>query len=173
MLRFRIRHERYFVFSVQAVSKEGNSIPVKGQNMTSLSFVPLSLIDDDASLARQLAPAKPPIIFGREAVFIDAEASALPAMRGSPPLSPPWEISTGNILAAVVQKGRLFQRAHPDVTVIRDRGRFLLVELPPGHPILSEKPTEPCFSAYRLEPGAEVFRDLDPVEPENPARSGG
>ena len=140
--------------------------------MTSLSFVPLSLIDDDASLARQLAPAKPPIIFGREAVFIDAEASALPAMRGSPPLSPPWEISTGNILAAVVQKGRLFQRAHPDVTVIRDRGRFLLVELPPGHPILSEKPTEPCFSAYRLEPGAEVFRDLDPASlrtPRDPA----
>ena len=32
----------------------------------------------------------------------------------------------------VVQNGRLFQQEHPEVPVILDRGRFLLVELDPA-----------------------------------------
>jgi hypothetical protein len=31
-------------------------------------------------------------------------------------------LGAGKVLAAVVQKGRLFERAHPDVTVLRRRG---------------------------------------------------
>src|ERR671913_427016 len=34
-------------------------------------------------------------------------------------------------LHLVVQEGRLFQRAHPDVPVILDKGRYLLVDLDP------------------------------------------
>jgi len=74
------------------------------------------------------------------------------------------ELGAGNILAAIVQKGRLFEQAYPDVTVLRNRGRFLLVELPPEHPLLSEAPAEPCYAAYRVDPGTEVFRDLEPSD---------
>src|SRR5262245_50953839 len=34
-------------------------------------------------------------------------------------------------LHVVVQKGRLFQREHPDVPVLIDKGRYLLVDLAP------------------------------------------
>lgn len=124
--------------------------------MPSLTFIPLSLLTDNGPDARRMAGGRPPIVFGREAVFVDADvgdaAARLPSQRR--------ELQAGRILAAVVQKGRLFQQAYPDVTVLRNRGRFLLVELDPGHPALSGVPDEPCFAAYRLEPGAEVFREL-------------
>lgn len=126
--------------------------------MTSLTFVPLSLVGDEVQSARRAASASPPIVFGREAVLLDAVdeaaglASHLPARRR--------QLAAGKILAAVVQKGRLFERAHPDVTVLRNRGRFLLVELSPDHPALAERTDEPCYATYRVEPGTEVFRDL-------------
>jgi hypothetical protein len=126
--------------------------------MTSLTFVPLSLVGDEAQSARRAASASPPIVFGREAVLLDVGdeaagvASHLPARRR--------QLATGKILAAVVQKGRLFERAHPDVTVLRNRGRFLLVEISPDHPALAERTDEPCYATYRVEPGTEVFRDL-------------
>jgi len=103
-----------------------------------------------------------PVIFGREAVFIDAPEAVSEGATHLPLRV--RELGAGNILAAVVQKGRLFERAHPEVTVLRNRGRFLLVELPPDHPILIEPVKEPCYAAYRVEPGTEVFRDLGPAD---------
>jgi hypothetical protein len=130
--------------------------------MTSLTFVPLSLVRDGAWSGHRAASVSSPIIFGREAVFIDAPEATSEGARRLPLRT--QELGAGNILAAVVQKGRLFERAHPEVTVLRNRGRFLLVELPPDHPILVERMEEPCYAAYRVEPGTEVFRDLGPAD---------
>jgi Peptidase family M28 len=129
--------------------------------VTSLSFMPLSLAEGFAQARARMASA-PPIIFGREAVFVDlpdateaADARLLARHR---------VLNAGNVPAAVVQKGRLFERAHADVSVVRRRGRFLLVELSPTHPALVERADEPCYAVYRVEPGTEVFRDLGPAE---------
>jgi hypothetical protein len=129
--------------------------------VTDLTFVPLPAIAGGASVVRSGAAAEAAIVFGREAVFVDIGGAALAAL--AQPLASRWELRRGQILAAVVQKGRLFQRAYPDVPVLRDRGRFLLVELDPGHPALTAPPVEPCFAAYRVGPGDEVFRDLGPA----------
>ena len=129
--------------------------------MTDLTFVPLPALASGASVVRSAAAAEPAVVFGREAVFVDIGGSALEAL-AQPPASR-RELRAGQVLAAVVQKGRLFQRAYPDVPVLRDRGRFLLVGLDPGHPALAAPPAEPCFAAYRVGPGDEVFRDLDPA----------
>ncbi|MGH6900532.1 MAG: M28 family metallopeptidase [Geminicoccaceae bacterium] len=128
--------------------------------MTVLSFMPLSLAEEFARAGRRAVAPSPPIVFGREAVFVDLPDDADAAT----PLfaAARRALEPGRVLAAVVQKGRLFERAHPDLTVVRRRGRFLLVELEPDHPALTRRTEEPCYAVYRLEPGAEVFRDLGP-----------
>jgi hypothetical protein len=132
--------------------------------VTELWFVPLSLAEGFARAGRRAAAPSPPIIFGREAVFVDPpeEAAAAAALAGARRALAPEKV-----LAAVVQKGRLFERAHPDLTVVRRRGRFLLVELEPDHPALTHRTDEPCYGIYRLEPGTEVFRDLRPGDLES------
>ena len=132
--------------------------------MTELWFVPLSLAEGFARAGRRAAAPSPPIIFGREAVFVDPpeEAAAAAALAGARRALAPEKV-----LAAVVQKGRLFERAHPDLTVVRRRGRFLLVELDPDHPALTHRTDEPCYGIFRLEPGTEVFRDLRPGDLES------
>ena len=54
-------------------------------------------------------------------------------------------------LHVVVQKGRLFQREHPDVAVVVDRGRFLLVEMDPGRARRAGGKDLPCYSVRPLE----------------------
>src|SRR4051812_47583721 len=49
-------------------------------------------------------------------------------------------------LHVVIQKGRLFQREHPEVPVLVDKGRFLLAELEPGRAREIGKGDVPCFS---------------------------
>jgi Peptidase family M28 len=128
--------------------------------VTILSFMPLSLAEGFARAGRHAVAPSPPIVFGREAVFIDpledADAATPPFASARRALQP------GRVLVAVVQKGRLFERAHPDVTVVRRRGRFLLIEIGPDHPALTHRADEPCYALYRVEPGTEVFRDLGP-----------
>jgi Peptidase family M28 len=133
--------------------------------VTELWFVPLSLAEGFARAGRRAAAPTPPIIFGREAVFMDlpeeeAAATAIAAARRT--------LAPEKVLAAVVQKGRLFERAYPDLTVVRRRGRFLLVEVEPDHRALTDRTDEPCYAMYRLEPGTEVFRDLRPGDLELP-----
>jgi hypothetical protein len=60
-------------------------------------------------------------------------------------------------LHVVVQKGRLFQREHPDVTVLADRGRFLLVDMDPNEARKADTGDVPCYSVRPLEA-------LDPAE---------
>ena len=54
-------------------------------------------------------------------------------------------------LQVVVQKGGLFQREHPDVPVLLDKGRFLLVDLDPATARKLSRKKEPCYSVRGLD----------------------
>ena len=54
-------------------------------------------------------------------------------------------------LHVVFQKGRLFQREHPDVPVLLDKGRFLLVDLDPKRVRKIGKSDVPCFAVQPLD----------------------
>lgn len=66
-------------------------------------------------------------------------------------------------LFLVSQKGRLFQREHPEARVVLDKGRFLVVQLPPGLRERITTPDEPCFTIAPLPRNEFVF--------ETPARA--
>src|ERR687893_1262759 len=57
----------------------------------------------------------------------------------------------------VVQNGRLFQQEHPDVRVILDRGRFLLVELDPERARRLEGKSATCYGVLPLREDQVVF----------------
>jgi hypothetical protein len=57
----------------------------------------------------------------------------------------------------VVQKGRLFQQEHPEVPVLLDRGRFLLVELDPKRAHQIKVGDVPCYTLCRFEDNQVVF----------------
>jgi Peptidase family M28 len=54
-------------------------------------------------------------------------------------------------LHVVVQKGRLFQREHPETPVLIDKGRFLLVDLEPERARKIGNSDLPCFSVQPLD----------------------
>jgi hypothetical protein len=54
-------------------------------------------------------------------------------------------------LHIVSQKGRLFQRQHPNVAVLSDKGRFLLVDMDPDDARRADTGDEPCYSVRPLE----------------------
>ena len=54
-------------------------------------------------------------------------------------------------LHVVAQKGRLFQQEHPDVPVLIDKGRFLLVDLDPKRARKIGNNDVPCFSVRPLD----------------------
>jgi Peptidase family M28 len=54
-------------------------------------------------------------------------------------------------LHVVSQKGRLFQREHPDVPVLVDKGRYLLVELDPARARELNDTDVPCYSVRALD----------------------
>ena len=54
-------------------------------------------------------------------------------------------------LHVVVQKGGLFQREHPDVPILLDKGRFLLVDLDPATARKLSRKKEPCYSVRALD----------------------
>jgi len=60
-------------------------------------------------------------------------------------------------LHVVVQNGRLFQQEHPDVPVILDRGRFLLVELDPERARRLEGKSATCYGVLPLREDQVVF----------------
>ena len=54
-------------------------------------------------------------------------------------------------LHVVIQKGRLFQQEHPEVPVLLDKGRFLLVDIDPAQADVLGDSDVPCFSIRRAE----------------------
>lgn len=57
----------------------------------------------------------------------------------------------------VVQNGRLFQKDHPDIQVIHDRGRFLLVKIDPEQARALEGKHETCYGLFPVEDNQVVF----------------
>jgi hypothetical protein len=60
-------------------------------------------------------------------------------------------------LHIVVQNGRLFQQEYPEVPVILDRGRFLLVELDPGRGRRLGRKSPTCYGVLPLGKNKVVF----------------
>lgn len=60
-------------------------------------------------------------------------------------------------LHLVVQKGRLFQQEHPEVPVLHDRGRFLVVDLEPDEAQRLGQQEEPCWAIEPLGENRVVF----------------
>jgi Zn-dependent M28 family amino/carboxypeptidase len=64
-------------------------------------------------------------------------------------------------LYVVVQNGRLFQQHNPDVPVLHDRGRFLLVKLDPDQARALSKKHETCYGIVPLEENQVVFNSRE------------
>jgi hypothetical protein len=62
-------------------------------------------------------------------------------------------------LHVVVQNGRLFQHHHPEVTVLHDRGRFLLVKLNPQEALKLKEESETCFGIIPVREEQVVFEE--------------
>jgi hypothetical protein len=60
-------------------------------------------------------------------------------------------------LHVVTQTGRLFQEDHPDVRVVVDKGRYLVVEFDPVGPSSADGPHASCYSVRPLPAGSVVF----------------
>lgn len=60
-------------------------------------------------------------------------------------------------LYVVIQNGRLFQQHHPEIPVLHDRGRVLLVALPAAAKAALANDLDPCYTARPLVPGEIVF----------------
>src|SRR5262245_22453904 len=65
-------------------------------------------------------------------------------------------------LHVVVQNGRLFQQEHPDVPVLLDRGRFLLVDLEPARARKLGKKSITCYGVLPLRRNEVVFDAPEP-----------
>lgn len=91
--------------------------------------------------------------FGNELLLIadDADWTAMRRMQSADAIR---ELPSTNIdeLYLVVQKGRLFQKEHPEVHLLYDRGRYLVVRLDRERAQQLRQPHEPC---YALRPIAE------------------
>jgi hypothetical protein len=75
---------------------------------------------------------------------------------------------TRDRLHIVVQNGRLFQQRHPDIPVIHDRGRFLLVNIDQERARQLADTNETCFGIFPLEDNQVVFDVRAPVAPHAP-----
>ncbi|TDL38497.1 M28 family metallopeptidase [Kocuria rosea] len=69
-------------------------------------------------------------------------------------------------LHLVIQNGRQFQQAHPEVPVLVDRGRYLVVDLDPAEAGRFVEPSErhlPCFGVRPLPANTVVFEQRPPA----------
>src|SRR5215211_5491007 len=95
----------------------------------------LHRIDDDTTERRDRLEALgvPWVQFGDDVVLLagDDQAAALRTRARSAGIAPAALIDSRSRerLYLVTQIGRLFQRQHPEVNVLFDRGRYLVVEL--------------------------------------------
>lgn len=62
-----------------------------------------------------------------------------------------------SVLRLVVQHGRTFQRAHPHVRVLSDKGRYLVVAVDPAGAADVMADDFPCFSVREVPWGTRVF----------------
>jgi hypothetical protein len=118
-----------------------------------------TMTNDEAGRAAAPPPLPGTITarFGRETVRIAPEPEEREApSRGAPVAMADASASLGE-LHVVVQNGRQFQDHHPDVPVLHDRGRFLLVRLDRERARELARDNVTCFGVMPLAPGAVVF----------------
>lgn len=60
-------------------------------------------------------------------------------------------------LSLVIQTARLFQEDHPEVPVVVDKGRYLVVDLDPGDHSVIAGPHASCYTVRPLPPDTVVF----------------
>ena len=110
-----------------------------------------------------LAPGITSVQFGREKLLLSPEpAEERAAGRGARVPSREEAVSKDE-LHVVVQNGRLFQQHHPDVPVIHDRGRFLLVKLDPDAARAMRGKEETCYGVMPLVDDQVVFDERTPT----------
>jgi hypothetical protein len=107
-------------------------------------------------------PGASSIQFGNEVLVYASQAQwkrvLEQAARGGADLREQPRSAEKQHLHLVVQNGRLFQQAHPDVPVILDKGRFLLVELAPEQARTLDAAGLPCYSVRPLERELAAFQ---------------
>lgn len=110
-----------------------------------------------AAAAPPVAPGTMSARFGREQLyFADEPAAPRAATRGARPPSRQESVSREQ-LHVVVQNGRQFQEHHPNVPVLHDRGRFLLVQLDPEEAKKLQRKDKTCYGIRPLADGDVVF----------------
>lgn len=60
-------------------------------------------------------------------------------------------------LHLVIQKGRLFQQAFPNVPVLLDKGRYLVIVLSRDEAVKIQEQLEPCFTVRPLKANTTVL----------------
>ena len=119
-----------------------------------------------------VAPGVSRVRFGKETLFCSDGPSDTPpaqtASRGA--RLPSREVEgTREQLHIVVQNGRLFEQHHPDVAVLHDRGRFLLVRLDPERAQRIAAEGETCYGILPLADNDVAFEELDRSSARAPA----
>ncbi len=94
--------------------------------------------------------------FGNDSLVYAAESKVGAARKSLDGAEPAGSIRKGN-MHLVVQKGRTFQREHPDVRVILDKGRYLVVDIPPKQAKALAGRRDPCFHIENLRENTVVF----------------
>jgi hypothetical protein len=107
-----------------------------------------------------LAPGVSSVRFGEELLLYadepQEENTTAFASRGAR-LPRRDEAVTKDRLHVVVQNGRLFQQHHPEIPVIHDRGRFLLINLDPEHAREIADQQGTCYGIFPLAENQVVF----------------
>jgi Peptidase family M28 len=71
----------------------------------------------------------------------------------------PGDVRRGH-LNLVMQKGRLFQNAYPDISILLDKGRYLVADIDPRTVREIGRPEDPCFRIEPLPGNEVVFRTM-------------
>ena len=115
-------------------------------------------------LVEQVGAVLPPswIRFGDRIVSFEREGAEARGEAGR------TRLRADGTLKVVVQEGRLFQRAHPDVDIVLDKGRFLLVVVAPER-VGDVTSVDGAYSVRDAEPRTVVFETLPaPAAPRAP-----
>jgi hypothetical protein len=119
-----------------------------------------------------LAPGTSWIRFGRETILYndDDERFGLSAGRASRGARYPRRQvdATREQLHIVVQHGRLFEQQHPDVPILHDRGRFLLVQLDPAAARRLQSDAETCYGILPVTGDQIVFEERERTATRSP-----
>jgi len=107
-----------------------------------------------------LAPGVSWVQFGEESVLYEAEPQeskpdAAPSRGARMPRAE--ETVTREQMYVVIQNGRLFQQHHPEIPVLHDRGRFLLVKIDPEKARALSTKQETCYGLVPLKEDHVVF----------------